>query len=247
MCRLFAILCLIASTSLAAQGELKITGPSSAAVGSPIRLRLEGLPSVDMGKVMNEQLKWMDKVKIITDAPAGVKEGDYSLDQNLSVKVAPLQWTFNMEFQANKPGEYVLIVDWNQDAFELLHHRIIVGGGAAPNDPVVNPPVAPVTEKVARALILHENDLDTYQFQKLIQYLRANKEVGRLLLVLDKDAKNPDETINKIVQAAVQYVNGATLPRIIAVGVSGGFVKQAEMPKTEEDLDKLLKEWGLTK
>lgn len=117
-----------------------------------------------------------------------------------------------------------------------------------PEVPPINPPIGPVTtEKVARALILHENDQDTYQFQKLVQYLRANKEVGRLLLVFDKDAKNPDETVNKIVQAAVQYTNGATLPRIIAVGTSGGFVKQAEMPKTEEDLEKLLKDWGLSK
>jgi hypothetical protein len=114
--------------------------------------------------------------------------------------------------------------------------------------PPVNPttdPVKPVVQTLTRALILHENDEDTQLFQKLVQHLRVNKDVGKLLLVLDKNGRNYDETLNKIVQAATQYVNGAALPRIIAVDSLGGFAKHAEMPKTEDDLDKLMKEWGL--
>jgi hypothetical protein len=134
---------------------------------------------------------------------------------------------------------------------DIVYHDLLVKPlyppGPEPPGPVVNPTPGPVTTTVTRALILYENDQATNQFQKLVQHLRVNKDVGKLLLVLDKDGKSYDETINKIVQAAVQYVNGATLPRIIAVDSSGGFARHAEMPQSEGDLDKLMKEWGLMK
>jgi hypothetical protein len=98
---------------------------------------------------------------------------------------------------------------------------------------------------VARALILHENDQDTAQFQKVLQWIRSDKELSKKVTVLDKDAKNPDESPNKTVQDALRLIGGNPLPRVLVVSSDGAFIKHVEFPKTEDDAAKLLKELGL--
>lgn len=116
-----------------------------------------------------------------------------------------------------------------------------------PDLPVVNPPIGPVTSPVARALILHENDQDTQSFQKLVQAIRNNKELSKLVPVLDKNAKDFDDQPNPKVQSVLKAIGDVPLPRVVALSSEWAVIKNVEVPKTEEDLTKLLKEWGLVK
>lgn len=115
--------------------DMALSGPDSSRVGESVRLRLDGLPAVDLTKTMSEQLAWLSQVKILTAAPKGVSAGDYTLDQQLSIKVSPFQWTFAIDFAAKKAGDYVVIVDWNEAPFGLVYHRVQVGGGGPGPDP----------------------------------------------------------------------------------------------------------------
>lgn len=117
-----------------------------------------------------------------------------------------------------------------------------------PDAPMPDPTPSPVTEKqVVRGWILHENDSDTYQFQKLVQAIRSNKELSKLITVLDKDAKNSDDSTNQRVQDVLKAIGGVPLPRVVALSSTWDVVKHVEVPKTEDDLLKLMKDWGLSK
>jgi hypothetical protein len=70
--------------------------------------------------------------------------------------------------------------------------------------------------------------------------------LSKKVTALDKDAKNPDESPNQLVQNALKAIGGASLPRVVALSL-GSVVKHVEMPKTEDEMLALLKEWGLLK
>jgi hypothetical protein len=128
---------------------------------------------------------------------------------------------------------------------DIATHDLVMKPRGAPPEPTPDPTPGPVTQKVARVLILHENDQDTAQFQKILQWIRSDKELSKKVTALDKDAKNPDESPNQVAQNALKFIGGNPLPRVLAVSSDGAFVKQVEFPKSEDDAAKLLKEWGL--
>lgn len=133
---------------------------------------------------------------------------------------------------------------------DIATHDLVMKPRGTPPVPevpvIVNPPIGPVTDKkVARALVIHENDQDTNQFQKLIQLIRSDKTLSKLILVLDKDAKDKDDQPLKAVQDVLKFIDGKPLPRVVALSSAGECVRHVEMPASEEDLTKLLKEWGL--
>lgn len=109
----------------------------------------------------------------------------------------------------------------------------------------VNPTPGPVTTKVARAVILYQNEQDNQKFQTLVQSVRSNKELSKLVIVLDKDAKDYNEQPSKAVQGLLKAIGDVALPRVVALSSIGDVISHVEMPATEDDLAKLLKGWGL--
>lgn len=226
--------------------DMSLVGPDTAATGSTVRLRLDGLPAVDLTKTMNEQLAWLSQVRIVTAAPAGVTEKDFSLDQQLSIKVSPFQWTFSLDFTATKPGDYVLIVDWNEAPFGLVHHRVQVRGGTPPDEP--DPPIPP-PHKATGALILFEDDDMTPQQAVTLNTARNDPALQGRVLILDKDAQTTDEPPKPLPLAvkASAHIGARKLPQVIALSAGDSLGAVADLPATSDELISLLKSWGIEK
>ena len=216
--------------------SLLVTGPETAACNEPVRLRLEGLPAVDMSKTMQEQLKWIEGVNIIIDAPKGVSEGQYSLDKTLAMKVAPFAWAFNIDFLAKQPGDYIIIVDWNLGPYSLCVHRLSVGDKPVNPDIPVTPPVGPEVPQTnpTSAVLLIETD-DLTQKQALVVNQLRNKITNEKLLVLDQH-----------LEAAAKYKKeGQTLPVLLAIDKDKKVVASAPLASSVDEVVKQLEKWGV--
>lgn len=219
--------------------DMVLSGPDKSHVGSTVRLRLDGLPSVDLAKTMSEQLAWLSQVKIITAAPGGLSDKDYSVDQQLSIKVSPFQWAFSLDFNAKKPGDYVLIVDWNEAPFGLVHHRISVGGAAQP-DPTVppdDPDPQPPSTKVTRLTYVYEKDKNSVPrpVAKALADLNADSSAGVSASDFERDVKDGDQEIPDQYKVAVKAADKEGLPCLVAQA-GDEVVKVVKDPKTADDV-----------
>ena len=226
--------------------DMVLTGPDSAKVGESIRLRLDGLPSVELAKTMNEQLSWMSKVRVITSAPKGVANSDYTLDQQLSIKVSPFQWTFALDFKANKPGDYIVIVDWNEGNFGLTFHRIVVGGSAVPPaDPTLppeDPNHPPNPSKIDRVTWVWEKDNGPVprHVAAALQRINADRSAGVFASDFEDDTVDGDGQVPDQYKAALEASKTAGVP--VLVFQSGStVVKTMKDPKTEAEIMEALK------
>lgn len=224
--------------------ELKVVGPSTAVVNADVRLRLDGLPAVDLTKVMNEQLNWLSEVAILVNPPIGVTPADYSLDQSLSVKVAPFRWSFDLDFKARKAGDYVVIIDWNKPPYGLCHHRIQVGGGG-PGPVIDNPdPPPPPPSEVVGAVILMDREDIPFELAKVLGAIR-NSEFGKKVEILDVEQTDEQDQPLKQVADLLKHFNGKPLPRIAGVRSDGSFSGDEELRADKEAMFAILRSWGL--
>jgi hypothetical protein len=194
---------------------------------------------------MSEQLSWMGKVRIITAAPRGVTESDYTLDQQLSIRVGPFQWTFSLDFVARKPGDYVVLCDWNEEPYGLALHRITVGGGKPqpPDNP--DPPVPPPPLTATGALILFEDDTLTPSQAVTINTARNSPTMRKKVQMLDKDSRGTDEQPLPQVVKALAHIGNKPLPVVVPLGADGSFGDPVELPPSSQALIELLTSWGV--
>jgi hypothetical protein len=221
--------------------DLALVGVDSAKIGESVRLRLDGLPAVDLTKTMNEQLAWLSQVRIITSAPKGVAQGEYTLDQQLSIKVSPFQWTFSLDFSAKKPGDFVLIVDWNESPYGLVYHRISVGG-TVPTDPTFppddpnHPPNDPNNpQKIDRVTYVWEKDSGPVPRQVSAALQRINAErSGIVASEFEDDTTDGNGEVPDQYKAALAASKTAGVP---VLGLQAGpVVVKAWNPSTEAEI-----------
>lgn len=233
------LLCVSSILNAAESGpeNLSLVGVDSAKVGESVRLRLDGLPSVDLTKTMNEQLAWMSDVRIVMDSPKGVTQADYTLDQQLSIKVSPFQWTFSLDFAAKKPGDYVVIVDWNSAPYGLVHHRISVGG-AAPTDPTLppdDPNHPPNPLKIDRVTWVWEKDSGPIPRHVASALQRINAELSGIVASdFEDDTTDGNGEVPDQFKVALTASKTAGVP--VLVLQAGSMVVKAWKPSTEAEI-----------
>jgi hypothetical protein len=122
-------------------GHVRIEGPERGHVGQAVSLVVRGLPEMDLGKTIGEQLEWMKTVRFVLDAPDGV---ELVIDDELVMTTAPLSWRMRLLFTPPASGTYLLIFDWNEPPFGLAVHRIEIRGPPGPSpDPTPGPDPQP--------------------------------------------------------------------------------------------------------
>jgi hypothetical protein len=236
------LLAAIATAADKGPEDLKLSGPASAAIGELVRLRLDGLPNVELAKTMDQQLSWMSKVRVITSAPTGVTDQDYTLDQQLSIKVSPFQWTFALDFAAKRPGDYVIIVDWNEAPFGLSFHRISVGGQVVPPSDPTNPQVPTVTpSKIDRVTYVWEKDNGPIPRPVSAALQRINAEASGVVAT-EFEQNSPDGTGETPEQykIALEVAKKVGLPALV-VQSGKTVVTVVKDPKTEASVMEVVK------
>lgn len=238
-----AILLLSSAVFAADKGpeDMVLVGPDSAKIGESVRLRLDGLPNVELSKTMDQQLAWMSKIRVITSAPKGVTEKDFTLDQQLSIKISPFQWTFALDFKASKPGDYVLVIDWNDPPYGLTFHRITVGGSAVPSpDPTKPAPSDPISPnpnnpKVDRVTWVWEKDSGPVPRYVATALQRINAErSGVVASDFEDDTTDGNGEVPDQFKAALAASKTAGVP--VLVLQAGSVVVRAWKPSTEAEI-----------
>lgn len=242
---LFTVMLLFVATIVAAADkgpeDMVLAGPDSAKIGESIRLRLDGLPNVELSKTMDQQLAWMSKIRVITSAPKGLTDKDYTLDQQLSIKISPFQWTFTLDFKATKPGDYVLVIDWNDPPYGLTFHRITVGGSAVPlTDPTKPAPSdpnnpTPNNPKVDRVTWVWEKDSGPVPqyVSAALQRINAARS-GVVASDFEDDTTDGNGEVPDQFKVALAASKTAGVP--VLVLQAGSVVVRAWKPSTEAEI-----------
>jgi hypothetical protein len=147
---------LLAASVLSAQDttQIKIGGPSLAAVGQEIRLPVAGLVSPDTTdkEGLKPVVAWANKITGIVDSPQdalAAVDREFALSLLGGVKVY-------LTFVADKPGLYVIVLSDNNTG-RLTTKRINVGGVVV--DPTPKPPpVVDPNKKVTAVTYVYEKD-----------------------------------------------------------------------------------------
>jgi hypothetical protein len=225
---------------MGADAGIGVVGPSKAEVNTAIRLSLQGLPPVDLTKAMNEQLSWVSDVAIFVDTPTSVDPGQYTLSKKLSIDVSPFRWAFELDFVASKPGDYVLIIDWNKAPFELCHHRITIGGGTAPADPTkpVDPAKPqPPNQKITRVTWVWEKDDGPIPRYVATALQKLSDPAGGYSVVatdFEDDTTDGDGQVPDQYKLALETSKTTGVP--VLVLQSDGIVVKTMKPKTEAEI-----------
>ncbi len=150
-----AALALFLISAIGLAGEITITGPIEADIGQTIQLRIDGLPKVDMTAPFAETVEWFerDDLVLLFSVPS---DSNAVLDESLTMTVRPFRWRYQLEFNADRPGAYVLVANWKyENTDQLLLHRIEAGG--IPPDPDPDDPVPPPTDGLHAVIVDDEN------------------------------------------------------------------------------------------
>ena len=215
--------------------ELRLEGPAKAKPGQIVRLQLLGTPPIDVSKPLVEQLGWASLMQMkVLSAQDGA-----TLDGSLIVAF-PLSLQLRLEFVAEKPGDYWIVIDWNHEKPQLLTHRITVEGAQPTPGPTPGPtpdPTPPPGPKYA--VIVEESSQRTPAVAAIIKdpSLRdwAAKE-GHVLRVVDKDSQVPAD-----LEPYVKLAAGKKLPRLIVVEkTTGKIFVDTDLPGTSEQVKTLI-------
>lgn len=241
---LWLTLCLLA---VEPQKAIVVSGPETAKVSESVRLRLEGLPAVELKKTIEEQLAWISEVVIVVDPPRGSSTTQWSIDKRLTIEVSPFRWSFDMDFKAEVAGDYVVIVDWNKQPFELVHHRIKVGKGGPSPDPLhpspdePNPPTPDPNQKPTRVTYVYEKN-DNSVPNPVAKALAVINEDGSGCVADEFERHTTDEQgdVPEQYKVALAAALKEGLPCLVVQ--SGGVVlRVVKEPKTGEQVMEALK------
>jgi hypothetical protein len=113
-----------------------------------------------------------------------------------------------------------------------------------PPDPPKPPDPPPPAIAVQAALILWDSDSPNEELGRQLTLLR-NAWQTRNLEILDRRTEDETETVAAKVTRALEYLGPKRLPRLIAIGSSGGCVADVSLPATAEAIQAQLRQWGL--
>jgi hypothetical protein len=116
--------------------------------------------------------------------------------------------------------------------------------GVPPIDPPDPPDPPPPVTAVQAALILWDSDSPNEELGRQLTLLR-NAWQTRNLEILDRRTEDETETMAAQVTRALEYLGPKPLPRLIAIGASGGCVADVSLPATAEAIQAQLRQWGL--
>jgi len=227
----------------AGPADLKMSGATTGAVGTPLSITVSGLPAVDLGQTVGEQTKWIDSLRFDVSTPDGKPA---ALDKELSMSVSPWEWRLRLTLTPAQPGCYVVVCDWNQEPYGLALHRVTIGG-TAPVPPIVpnpddpNPPPIPNPNRTAlRATYVFEKDQSSppRAVQSALQQLNAAGSV------VASDFE--DDTVDGTGEVPDQYVVAAAEAKkagipVLVVEFSDGTVRVVKDPKTAEQVTEAVK------
>ena len=231
--------------------DLRLTGPSAGAVGSPVSIVVSGLPAVDLTATVGAQTAWVQSIRFDVSAPAGA---EIELEKELSMSVSPWAWRLRLTLTPPGPGTYLVVCDWNQEPYGLAMHRVEVTGAdpMPPSPPGPKPPPNPnpqpqpnPNQTTSTALILLETSDSNQQHELLRQAIRRDAALSPRILILDPDSRTEADQPDPIVQAARAHLGSRPLPRVLGQSPDGGFLWDAELPADVEGLRKLLHERGM--
>lgn len=115
---------------MGASEGLTISGPSEAKVGQTVRVTVSGLP-----KFATMEDLYAFSLKVEMDKGPGC---ECVLEQTLAYDLTRQSWKLMLDFQAEMPGTYVLIVV-DCRTCTVLNHRVVVGGTPPQPDPEPDP------------------------------------------------------------------------------------------------------------
>ena len=175
---LLLMLCLPVQAS-----EISISGPTEADPGEMVRLRLDGLPDVDLAGVVADEVEWFDSLTLAFSPPV---ESTTVIDEELTMTVRPFRWRYRVEFVPDRLGAYLIVVSWRlDDADQLLVHRVEVGG-SRPDPPEPDPdpddPIPPPTDGLHVIVVDDENvrgelpqsQINIFTSTRVAEWLRHN-------------------------------------------------------------------------
>jgi len=174
---------------VAASTAISINGPSTAKPGETVTCTLTGTPPVDLAEPLVDQLDWLmgdDRMFVYVAMPG---QAMVPLDVEGTIVFAASGATMRpqVHFGVADPGEYRVLVDWNQGQNQLVEHVVTVGGPSP--DPFPQPQPGPIPAGTRLALILHESSTISPQqaavAESLRRYLSGNPKC--LYRLLDQD------------------------------------------------------------
>lgn len=133
---------------IAAAEPVTITGPATADLGDVVRIKLEGTPTIDRGKTLEDQDAWIigeDRL-IAYVFPPGSDGGYLDLIAPLVIDTEHGVYTYQPmgEFIADRVGTWRVVIDWNYGQNQLVRYRVEIDG----DDPGPVDPPAPVPDPI---------------------------------------------------------------------------------------------------
>jgi len=107
------------------------------------------------------------------------------------------------------------------------------------------PPPPPPPGKLARALILLDSASPNEEQGLQLNLLRNDKPWSKLIEILETRQQDENEQPAALVAAAIKYLDGRPLPRLIGLGSDGAFCFDVELPQSAEKIKATLIERGL--